>query len=157
MLVTHDSGVYGSAVRNRGDAAGLPAPADLRAWCRLFMAGRLLDEPGRTVESVALQLEFTTGSALRNLIKRRTGLAPYMLRNAGGLQYLIVCFHTLCAERRAAHRGRAPSSGEQEVVVAVGPLVPDVPDPPAARVAEPAPRRPRSRRATAASSAPTAP
>jgi AraC-like DNA-binding protein len=146
-------GVHRKTLRNRMDAAGLPAPADLRAWCRMFMAGRLLDEPGRTVESVALQLEFTTGSALRNLIKRRTGLAPYMLRDAGGLQYLITCFTALCADRRRAS-GRdgscvdaMPHDGSR-----VDARLADAPPAPAAsvaRVAEPTPRRTRRRRAAA--------
>ena len=135
-------GVHRKTLRNRMDAAGLPAPADLRAWCRLFMAGRLLEEGGRTVESVAHQLEFTTGSALRNLIKRRTGLAPYMLRDAGGLQYLVACFNAVCETRRLAREhGHRLASGERPVALA---LVP------AARVAEPTPsppRRPRGRRA----------
>ena len=128
-------GVHRKTLRNRMDAAGLPAPADLRAWCRLFMAGRLLEEGGRTVESVAHQLEFSTGSALRNLIKRRTGLAPYMLREAGGLPYLIACFNAVCETRRLAHEnGHAPKP-ERPVPLALVPT---------ARVAESAPKE-RSR------------
>lgn len=146
-------GVHRKTLRNRMEAAGLPAPADLRAWCRLFMAGRLLDEPGRTVESVALQLEFTTGSALRNLIKRRTGLAPYMLREAGGLQYLIVCFNTLCEARRLTLAGDAsstdaPSQGDGGEVAPAASTV---------RVAEPTPRGSRSRRPPATHSITAAP
>ena len=131
-------GVHRKTLRNRMDAAGLPAPADLRAWCRLFMAGRLLEEAGRTVESVAHQLEFTTGSALRNLIKRRTGLAPYMLRDAGGLHYLVACFNATCETRRLAREdGMRPRAEDRPVKLALVPM---------ARVAEPAPpRRPRSR------------
>ncbi|WP_284349209.1 helix-turn-helix domain-containing protein [Roseisolibacter agri] len=134
-------GVHRKTLRNRMEAAGLPAPADLRAWCRLFMAGRLLEEAGRTVESVAHQLEFSTGSALRNLIKRRTGLAPYMLREAGGLPYLIACFNADCDRRRLAHgNGHAPTP-ERPVPLALVPT---------ARVAESAPKgRSRSSRTAA--------
>ena len=93
-------GVHRKTLRNRMQVAGFPAPAELRTWCRLFLAARLLDEAGRTVESVAHQLEFPSGSALRNLLKRRTGLAPHALRTAGGLCYLLTEFRADCAARR---------------------------------------------------------
>jgi AraC-like DNA-binding protein len=94
-------GVHRKTLRNRLDAAGLPAPADLRAWCRLFLAAQLLDDLGRTVESVAHELDFSSGSALRNLLRRRTGLAPWQLRAAGGLAYLLARFLEECSARRA--------------------------------------------------------
>jgi AraC-like DNA-binding protein len=94
-------GVNRKTLRNRMDAAGLPAPADLRAWCRLFLAAKLLDDLGRTVESVAHELDFSSGSALRNLLRRRTGLAPYELRAVGGVAYLLGKFLEECSARRA--------------------------------------------------------
>ena len=97
-------GVHRKTLRNRMQVAGLPAPAELRTWCRLFLAARLLDEAGRTVESVAHQLEFPSGSALRNLLKRRTGLTPHALRAAGGLRHLLNEFRADCAARRLRER-----------------------------------------------------
>jgi AraC-like DNA-binding protein len=129
-------GVHRKTLRNRMQVAGYPAPAELRTWCRLFLAARLLDEVGRTVESVAHQLEFPSSSALRNLLKRRTGLAPYALRDAGGLRYLLDEFRADCTARRIREQPdiapvQAPPTSE---------LV--------ARVAEPAP--PPARRRAAA-------
>jgi AraC-like DNA-binding protein len=126
-------GVHRKTLRNRMDAAGLPAPTDLRAWCRLFLAARLLDEPGRTVEAVALQLEFNSGSALRNLMRRRAGLAPWELRASGGLAFLVSRFGAECEARRRAYEesggaGAAPGQGA------------GVPPAALSRVAEPAPR-----------------
>ena len=65
-------------------AAGCPTPRALRTWCRLFVAGRLLEEPGRTVESIALQLEFDSTTGLRNALKRYTGHGASAIRAAGG-------------------------------------------------------------------------
>lgn len=130
-------GVHRKTLRNRMEAAGLPAPVDLRAWCRLFLAARLLDEPGRTVESVALQLDFNTGSALRNLMRRRAGLAPWELRAAGGLPFLVERFADECTARRQCRqgaRGAKTAARDREVGVPVVPL---------SRVAEPPPRAKR--------------
>lgn len=127
-------GIHRKTLRNRMEAAGLPAPIDLRAWCRLFLAARLLDEPGRTVESVALQLDFNSGSALRNLLRRRTGLAPWELRAAGGLAFLIDRFTAECAERRR-RRG-----GEVGLIAGPSDREIDLPLTPLHRVAEPPPR-----------------
>jgi AraC-like DNA-binding protein len=106
-------GVHRKTLRNRMDAVGLPVPTDLRAWCRLFLAARLLEEPGRTVESVALELDFSSGSALRNLLRRRTALAPYELRAAGGLPYLLKLFLEDC-ERRRRERRSSPQIASDE-------------------------------------------
>lgn len=95
-------GVDRKTLLNRLQAVGYPAPAEVRAWCRLFVAARLLERSGRTVESVALQLEFQSGSALRNLLKRHTGLSPKALRSEGALQLLLDRFH----QGRTADPGR---------------------------------------------------
>jgi AraC-like DNA-binding protein len=95
-------GVHRRTLHHRMEVAGFPVPTELRAWCRLFLAARLLEDPGRTVESVALQLDFHSSSALRNLLKRRTGLAPHALRAAGGLQYLLAEFRQSCDARKRA-------------------------------------------------------
>jgi AraC-like DNA-binding protein len=139
-------GVHRKTLRNRLEAAGLPAPVDLRAWCRLFLAARLMDEPGRTVESVALELDFTSGSAFRNLLRRRTGLAPYELRQAGGLQHLLKRFLEECEARQVArHRpaeiddsGRLNSTVPDEREI-------DVPLVALPRVAEPSARATKRR------------
>ena len=93
-------GVHRRTLLNRLQLAGCPPPAELRTWCRLFVAARLLEEPGRTVESVAHQLEFPSAGAFRNALKRSTGLAPHEVRAGGGLLGVLACFDTLCQRRR---------------------------------------------------------
>jgi AraC-like DNA-binding protein len=109
-------GVHRRTLVNRMRAAGCPPPRALRTWCRVFVAARLLEEPGRTVESVALQLDFDSPSGLRNTLRRYTGRAPAALREAGGLQCALGAFTDACAARRTRTRGAptpppAPPSG----------------------------------------------
>jgi AraC-like DNA-binding protein len=135
MEAAKQLGVHRKTLRNRMDSAGCPAPTELRAWCRLFLAARLLDEPSRSVESVADQLDFPSASALRNLLKRRTGLAPYALRQAGGLRYLLARFRDECASRR---RHATP-----DIAPAASETTPGSSTAAVARVAESEPVRPR--------------
>lgn len=97
-------GVHRRTLVNRMRAAGCPPPRALRAWCRVFSAAHLLEDCGRTVESVALQLDFDSPSGLRNALRRYTGLAPSALRAAGGLQCALRAFAEACARRRASDR-----------------------------------------------------
>jgi AraC-like DNA-binding protein len=76
-------------------AAGLPSPEQLLAWRRLLHAARLLDD-GRSADSVARALEFSSGSALRKSLKQLTGLRPRELAAGGGLRLLAALFLRQC-------------------------------------------------------------
>jgi AraC-like DNA-binding protein len=77
----------------------------------VFLAADLLEERGRTVESVALQLDFDSPSGLRNALRRYTGHGPRALRAAGGLQCALRAFAADCAGRRAAPAPGARAPG----------------------------------------------
>jgi hypothetical protein len=83
----------------------------------VFVAAHLLEGTGRTVESIAHQLDFETPSGLRNTLRRYTGHAPAALRTAGGLRCALHAFVAACAVRRDATRrvprppAPAPTSG----------------------------------------------
>ncbi|GJG86033.1 hypothetical protein tb265_12140 [Gemmatimonadetes bacterium T265] len=101
-------GVHRKTLVNRLAAAGCPPPRVLRTWCRLFVASRLLEEPGRTVESIAHQLEFDSTTGLRNALKRYTGHGAGAVRAAGGLAYVLARFTAACATRGPERSGPAP-------------------------------------------------
>ena len=95
-------GVHRKTLVYRLRQARLPAPRAVIAWCRLLVAARLLEDPGRTVEQVALDLDFPSGTALRNMIKRHTGLRPAELRARGGERAVRDAFVRLLTRARVA-------------------------------------------------------
>ena len=72
----------------------LPPPTELLSWCRLLLVAHLLEHTSRTVESMAHELGYPTATALRNKIKRYTGLRASEIRNRGGMRLLLEQFRT---------------------------------------------------------------
>jgi AraC-like DNA-binding protein len=70
----------------------LPPPREFLTWCRLLVAGLLLDERGRTLESVADQLNFPSGHTLGAVFFRYTGRGIVALREEGVSDAVIATF-----------------------------------------------------------------
>lgn len=68
---------------------GLPSLGHFLLWVKLFHAGRWLEEPGRTGESVGRQLEYSSGAAFRRALKLYTGATPTRVREGGGLRLVF--------------------------------------------------------------------
>lgn len=98
-------GVHRKTLVDRLNAARLPSPRAMIGWCRLLIAARVLDDPGRTVEQVALKLDFPSGAALRNMFKRYTGLRTTEVRQNGGVRCLV---HAFKRELAAVSAGKPP-------------------------------------------------
>jgi AraC-like DNA-binding protein len=97
--------VHRKTLVGRLNAAGLPTPSAIIAWCRLLVSARLLEDPGRSVEQVALMLDFPSGTSMRNMVKRYTGLRAGELRENGGLRCVLHAFKrelTQASGRRVA-------------------------------------------------------
>ena len=95
--------------------AGLPPPEELLAWRRLLHAARLLDD-GRSADSVARAMDFSTGSALRKSLRRLTGLTPGEARRGGGFaavagRFLARCGGEASAGPRVERAGRVGAGG----------------------------------------------
>lgn len=82
-------GVHRKTLVHRCTQAGLPSPRTIIAWCRLMMAAHMLEDRGRSVEQVALTLDFPSGTALRNMLKRHTGFGSRDVRAPGGGQRVL--------------------------------------------------------------------
>src|SRR5688572_5404927 len=100
-------GVHRNTLVDRLKAARLPSPRAMIGWCRLLVAARLLDDPGRTVEQVALKLDFPSGAALRNMFKRYTGLKTTEVRENGGVRCML---HAFKRELAAVSAGNPPTA-----------------------------------------------
>jgi AraC-like DNA-binding protein len=84
--------------------AGMPPPLAVIGWCRLLVAARVMEESGRTLEQIALGLQFPGAASLRNMLARYAALRPREVRENGGLRSV------LCAFRRAAEGGRGEAA-----------------------------------------------
>lgn len=88
-------GVHRKTLVNRLRDAGCPPPLVVRAWCRLLVVARLLDESGRTIESIALQLDYPSATALRNQARRFLGVRLRDLAANGGFAFALSRFGTI--------------------------------------------------------------
>ena len=89
-------------------AAGLPSPEQMLAWRRLLHAARLLEDPGRSVESVARALDLSSGAALRKTLKAMLGLRPWELAARGGARLVAGRFLAACGDDEAARARHTP-------------------------------------------------
>lgn len=62
-------------------AAGLPTPRTLLQWVRVLLAARLLDEPIRSIDSVARTCGYASPAELRKVTIRLLGQTPAQLRS----------------------------------------------------------------------------
>lgn len=103
--VAHVLGVHRKTLVNYCAQASLPPPGAVLAWCRLLLVGHFLETPGRTVEGIALRVEFASATALRNMLRRYTRLRPQQVRERGGLRCVVDAFRQSLAERREPPEG----------------------------------------------------
>lgn len=87
--------------------AGLPAPRRLLAWMRVLLAAELLDDPGRTVLSVAHTCGYASDSGLRRITQKFLGASPTTMREKGAFQMAAAAFvEALKEERQSKWQGR---------------------------------------------------
>jgi AraC-like DNA-binding protein len=77
----------------------LPTPGRMLLWLRVLFGLRWLLEGGRSVESVAAQLGYSSGAAFRRAIKATVGGRPTPLRNAAAFDQAIERFAGECHAR----------------------------------------------------------
>ena len=88
------------------ERAGLPAPRRMLAWMRILLAAVLLDDPGRTVLSVAHACGYSSDSSLRRAMQDFLGTGPSALRKEGAFGRASRVFLGELALTRAARRDR---------------------------------------------------
>lgn len=69
--------------------AGFPPPQRLLTWGRMIVAAHMLEDPNRSANSVAMALEFPSGSAFRNTVQRYLHVTPGTLRARGGADFAV--------------------------------------------------------------------
>ena len=94
--LARELGMSVSTLERRCEACGLTTPGRVLLWLRVIYGLRWLQEPGRSVESVAGQLGYSSGAAFRRAIKATMGENATPLRNSDGLQTAIEGFLQEC-------------------------------------------------------------
>jgi AraC-like DNA-binding protein len=80
------------------ERAGLPPPRRILAWMRILLASSLLDDPGRTVFSVACACGYASDSSLRRAMQDFLGTIPTHLRREGAFERATNAFLQELAE-----------------------------------------------------------
>jgi AraC-like DNA-binding protein len=83
------------------ERSGLPPPRQLLAWMRILLAAELMDDPGRSVESVAMACGYAADSGLRRSLRTLLGTNPRTLRKYGAFATAAEAFGSAldCARR----------------------------------------------------------
>jgi AraC-like DNA-binding protein len=84
------------------ERAELPPPRKLLAWMRILLACELLDDPGRTVLSVAHACGYSSDSGLRRVTQKFVGSSPTELRRRGAFARASKVFLEALSKYRGA-------------------------------------------------------
>jgi AraC-like DNA-binding protein len=99
------------------ERSALPPPRRLMAWMRILLAASLLDDPGRTVLSVAFACGYSSDSSLRRAMQDFLGTIPTALRREGAFSRASRLFLEELAEVRSwgkeQWRERPPGEGRR--------------------------------------------
>ena len=74
------------------ERAGLPPPRRLLAWMRVLLACELLDDPGRSVSSVARIAGYASDGGLRRVMQNFLRASPTELRQRGAVKTAVAAF-----------------------------------------------------------------
>jgi len=86
--------------------ADLPAPRRLLAWLRLLLAADLLDDPGRSVASIAEACGYASEVSLKAALRKFMGAPPSELRRRGAFDTAARAFGEELFELREAARAQ---------------------------------------------------
>jgi AraC-like DNA-binding protein len=100
--LAHAFAVDPRTVERRFRESGMPSPREVIGWARLLLASTLLEDAGRPLEQVAYTLDFPSGAALRNMLRRYTDLRPQELRENGGHRCVVHLFKQAIARSQLA-------------------------------------------------------
>ena len=83
-------------------SSGLPAPRQLLAWMRILLAAELMEDPGRSLESVSLACGYAADSGLRRALRDLLNTNPKTLRRMGAFATASAAFREALLEARSA-------------------------------------------------------
>jgi AraC-like DNA-binding protein len=90
-------------------------PEELLVWCRLLLVAAMLQLTSRTLDSIAIELDYASATSLRNQLKNYTGMTSTQIR-ASGLTAVIDVLEGRVAQRRAGFGGIIDAPFETNVI-----------------------------------------
>jgi AraC-like DNA-binding protein len=90
-------------------------PEELLVWCRLLLVAAMLELTSRTLDSLAIELEYASATSLRNQLKNYTGMTATQIR-ASGLRSVVGIFLGRVAQRRAGFGGIIDPAPDADVI-----------------------------------------
>jgi AraC-like DNA-binding protein len=87
--IARDLGVTRKTLWQRCQNKHALSPRELLGWCRVLAVAFALEDLGRSVDSIAVELEFPSPSAMRNLLQRYVGLTATELRSHGASAFVV--------------------------------------------------------------------
>ena len=110
-----DMGVDRKTLTNWLARAGAPRAREFLSWIRLMVAAHLMSDPGRSAEQVAHMLDFPSGTALRNMVRRYVDVTTAELQERGGTTLVLEAFKRHLTARPFPRRdGLAGSIAESD-------------------------------------------
>lgn len=73
-------------------------PAELLAWCRLFLVAYMLSSTKCTIETIALELSYPSATTLRNTVQRYVGLTATQMRDRGAVNAVLAALRQRLAQ-----------------------------------------------------------
>jgi AraC-like DNA-binding protein len=108
-----DLGVDRKTLTNWLARAGAPRAREFLSWVRLAVAAHLMSDPGRSAEHVAHMLDFPSGTALRNMVRRYVDVTTAELQQRGGAHLVLEAFKRHLAARPPG-RGARPIAATRD-------------------------------------------
>lgn len=96
-----------STLERRCQEWGLTTPGRVLLWLRIIYGLNWLQEPGRSVESVAAQIGYSSGAAFRRALKVTLGPGSRSMRKPESLETALVGFARDCPGPASASRAGA--------------------------------------------------
>lgn len=91
-IVARTVGMNSRALAVQLKRAGIPPVSSLMMWSKALVAAYRLEKTTEPVAVIARSLGFSSGSALRRLLKRCANEPPQAIRAPGGFGWVLRCF-----------------------------------------------------------------
>ena len=101
--LARELGIDRKTLHNWCQAEQFLGPRDLLRWTRLLLAAALLNWSGRSVTSVAIEIDYRTEYSLRIAIRRQFQVQPSAMKR-GGVDRAVNAFRTRVARFKLARR-----------------------------------------------------